>query len=87
MTDNLDMESDTLSVITDVSSVITDVSSVITDVSSVITDVSSDSLDKMIIKNKYFFTISIERDGNNEKLHHRTKEGLLQLYKERMELK
>lgn len=73
MTDNLDLESDTLSVITDVS--------------SVITDVSSDSLDKMIIKNKYFFTISIERDGNNEKLHHRTKEGLLQLYKERMELK
>ena len=73
MTDNLDMESDTLSVITDVS--------------SVITDVSSDSLDKMIIKNKYFLTISIERDGNNEKLHHRTKEGLLQLYKERMELK
>ena len=73
MADNLDLESDTLSIITDVS--------------SVITDVSNNSLDEMIIKNNYFFTISIERDGNNEKLHHRTKEGLLQLYKERMELK
>ena len=62
-------------------------SNINSDLSNENSDLSNENLDEFIIFEGCFFKISIIRNGNKELLHHRTKEGLLQLYKERMEVK
>ena len=57
---------------------------------SITSDLSEDYIlkdleDRIKIENNYY-TISIIRDRNKEKLYHRTKEGIIELYKLRMRI-